>query len=177
MLYQYLYAYTYKYYSRKYARALFKHGADPLAYEHAYGGYGERDAADDGGGGPYRYAGKRKAYAYRKSVYAGGNSHNEQVLRSERITNVLFIVAALSNFYYHSYAYERQQPERHPVIYLFNICAYAVAQEPTYNRHKELEEAKEESKLNYVFPVWRIGHYTAGHRNRKRIHRKCYRNK
>ena len=77
------------------------------------------------------HAGERKAYAYRKSIYAGGNGHNEQVLRPERITNVLFIIAALSNFYYHSYAYERQQPERHPVIYLFNIYTYAVAQEPT----------------------------------------------
>ena len=49
--------------------------------------------------------------------------------------------------------------------------------EKVLGKPQTLEEAKEESKLNYVFPVWRIGHYTAGHRNRKRIHRKCYRNK
>ena len=45
-----------------------------------------------------------------------------------------------------------------------HTCGYLLGQ------GKTLEEAKEESKLNYVFPVWRIGHYTAGHRNRKRIH-------
>ena len=92
------------------------------------------------------HAGERKAYAYRKSIYAGGNGHNEQVLRPERIIYMLFVIAAFSSLDYHSYAYECQQAERHPMVYLFNICAYAVAEEPTYNRHKELEEAKEEIK-------------------------------